>query len=73
MIETITMRKQLPNVEGNWLYKDTEFIRLFSKCVYLPDGAEPWAECTDEAKQQWEAEHPQPEPEPEPKQEQSHE
>lgn len=69
MIETITMRRQTPSVEGNWLYKDQMNERIFSKEIYLPDGTEPWAECTDEEKIKWEEEHPQPEP-PEPEEQQ---
>ena len=56
------MRKQTPEIEGDWLYKDENDIRMFSQEVYLPDGAALWSECTNEEKEQWEAEHPINEP-----------
>lgn len=64
MITSVTMSKQTPSVEDNWLYQDDKNDnRTFSKCVYLPDGAEPWAECSEAEKQAWEEAHPIPEPE----------
>lgn len=52
--------------DGNWLYQDqSENYRYFTKEIYLPDDAEPWAECTNEEKEQWEEEHRPPQPEPE--------
>ena len=51
--------------EGKWLYKDQgEDNRYFTKVVYLGKEEEPWPECTDEEKHEWEDEH-RPEPEPE--------
>lgn len=62
MITTITMRKQTPEIKGNWLYKDENGQRLFREVVYLPDNAPLWGECTNDEKEQWEREHPEPEP-----------
>ena len=60
------VRKQVPSQPDNWLYLDlSEDDRAFSKVVYLGVNAEPWAECTNAEKEQWEEEH-KPEPEPEP-------
>lgn len=51
--------------EGKWLYQDRgENERYFTDMVYLGKDAEPWTECTNEEKEEWEREHPQPEPEP---------
>lgn len=53
--------------EGKWLYQDQdENIRTFTTIVLLGKDAEPWAECTNEEKEQWEEEHRPPQPEPEP-------
>ena len=57
------MRKQEPITPENWLYRDlSEDNRVFSKVVYLGKNDTEWDECTNEAKLQWEAEHPVPEP-----------
>lgn len=59
------IRKQEPSSPDNWLHDDAQdYTRIFSKLVYLGKDAEPWAECTNEGKEEWEREHPQPEPEP---------
>lgn len=60
---------QTPNIEGNWLYCNMEDgSRYFGKIVYLGkdiDGndMQPYLECTNKEKEQWEEEH-NPEPEP---------
>ena len=61
------IRKQKPSKPENWLHDNAQdYTRIFSKLVYLGKDAEPWAECTNEEKEEWEREHPQPEtPEPE--------
>lgn len=53
--------------EGKWLYKDQdENCRYFTTVVYLGKDEEPWEECTDEEKREWEEDHkPEHEPEPE--------
>lgn len=56
------MKVQRPQNEQDWLYKDVNDDRWFTKEVVLNDNAEPWAECTNEEKEQWEHDHPQPEP-----------
>lgn len=50
--------------EGMWLYRDTDFERIFTKGAYIPNGEQDLPDCTTEEKEQWEREHPQPEPEP---------
>ena len=62
MIEVFTTKKQTPDKEDNWLYKDEAERRIFCKLVYLPDNTPLWAECTNEEKEEWEKEH-KPEPE----------
>ncbi len=54
---------QRPTTETNWLYEDREDDRYFTKIVCLPDGSEPWAECTNEEKEAWEEAHKPAEPE----------
>ena len=57
-------RKQIPSVPDNWLHNNAQDdTRIFSKLVYLGKDAEPWAECTNEEKEAWEALNPPPEPE----------
>lgn len=57
------IRKQEPSRPENWLHDNAQdYTRIFSKLVYLGIDAEPWAECTNEEKEEWESEHPQPEP-----------
>lgn len=48
------MIPQKPTKDTNWLYKDCGDERLFSQEIYLPDDAEPWSECTEEEKEQYE-------------------
>lgn len=65
IIEHDGLRTQVPDVEGNWLYIDfSENDRQFYKSIDLGKTQEPFPECTDEEKKQWEEEH---KPEPEPK------
>lgn len=57
------LRPQTPSNPDNWLHDGApDWQRIFSKLVYLGKDAEPWAECTNEEKEQWEREHPAPEP-----------
>lgn len=57
------LRPQTPSVPENWLHDGgPDWQRIFRKLVYLGKDAEPWAECTNEEKEEWEREHPQPEP-----------
>ena len=42
--------------EGCWLYQDQgDGFRYFTKKVLLGTNAEPWAECTNEEKEEYEA------------------
>ena len=74
MIEelSVVLRKQTPNPPNEWLYETTVIDgglvkRNFVPFAYLGKNAEPWPECTDEEKVQWEEDHkPEPEPEPTP-------
>jgi hypothetical protein len=60
---------QTPTPPNEWLYRDiTDTYRHFTDKVYLADNDEPWLECTNDEKEQWEKDHPEPEPEPEPEQ-----
>lgn len=56
----MTLRKLVPDVAGNWLYKDEGENRIFSQSVYLGKDADPaeWQECTHAEKKEWEAAHP---------------
>ena len=53
--------------DGKWLYQDRgENDKYFTTIVYLGKDEDPWAECTNEEKEQWIEEHkPEQEPEPE--------
>lgn len=66
----MTQTINLYAADGCWLYKDEQDpnVRDFLKSVTIPSAEclPYWHECTDEEKQQWEAEHPQPSPEPGP-------
>lgn len=52
---------------GKWLYQDRrENDRYFTDMVLLGKHEEPWSECTQAEREQWEEEHkPEQEPEPE--------
>ena len=54
--------------DGKWLYQDRgENDRYFTTIVYLGKDEEPWKECTQAEREQWEEEHkPEQEQEPEP-------
>lgn len=72
MIEEITLTKrvQTPTPPNEWCYQDQgENFRYFTKRVLLGKDAEPWHECTEQERQDWQAAwdeaHPAPEPEPE--------
>jgi len=53
--------RQYPSITTNWLYKDTGQMRLFSKDILYPEGVEPWSECSNEEKIEWERQHLPPE------------
>lgn len=54
----MTKRVQTPTPPNEWCYQDQgENFRYFTKKVILGANAEPWAECTEEEKVQWEEEH----------------
>lgn len=60
-IKNMEERKQIPSTPDNWLHNNAQdWQRIFSKLVYLGKDAEPWQECTDAEKEQWEADHPEP-------------
>lgn len=41
--------------EGKWLYQDqSENYRYFTNVVLLGNGEEPWPECTEQERQEWE-------------------
>lgn len=54
MIEEIILRKQTPTAPNEWLYEDNQDGRFFCKEVYLGKHAEPWHECTDSQKEEYE-------------------
>jgi len=54
---------QYPTPPNEWLYKDENENRLFSDYVIRPTDSEPWNECTNADKEEWEKSHPQPQPE----------
>jgi len=63
--KNINGRIQRPSDGYDWLYEDRGVNdRYFTTIVFLADGADPWPECTDAEKQQWEEEH-KPEQQPE--------
>jgi len=50
--------KQIPTPPNDWLYKDiSENERWFSDEICRPKDSEPWLECTNSEKEQWESEH----------------
>ena len=66
MITEFTTRVQTPDEGFDWLYKDQEGEpRMFRHEVGLPPEAEPWGQCTDAERQEWEEAHQEQEPEPE--------
>nr|DAQ26900.1 MAG TPA: hypothetical protein [Caudoviricetes sp.] len=53
----VTLRKQIA-ADGQWLYEDQpQDNRVFAKEVYLGATTEPWAECTDAERTEWEEAH----------------
>lgn len=63
----IRMIEQRPTEGYDWLYEDRgENNRYFTDVVYRPEGTNPWPECTQAEREQWEEEHRPPQPEPEP-------
>lgn len=55
---TLTKRVQTPTPPNEWCYQDQgEDFRYFTKRVLLGKNEQPWAECTDEEKVQWEEAH----------------
>lgn len=60
----MALRIQRPTPPNEWLYEDRgENNRYFTKVVFLGKHAEPWAECTNEEKEQWEHDHQPEQPE----------
>ena len=60
----MALRIQRPTPPNEWLYEDRgENNRYFTKVVLLGKHAEPWAECTNEEKEQWEHDHQPEQPE----------
>ena len=56
------IRKQTTIKPDNWLHDGAQdWKRVFSKLIYLGKDAEPWAECTNEEKEEFERIHPAPE------------
>ena len=56
------IRKQEPSKTDNWLHDGAQdWKRVFSKLVYLGKDAEPWAECTQAEREEFERIHPTPE------------
>ena len=54
----MTKRVQTPTPPNEWCYQDQgEDFRYFTKRVLLGKNEQPWAECTDEEKVQWEEAH----------------
>lgn len=52
--------EQKPIEPNEWLYEDeSENVRNFWKVMSIPNGGEKLKECTNEEKEQWEAEHKQ--------------
>ena len=67
MITEFTTRVQTPDEGFDWLYKDqADEPRMFRHEVGLPPEAEPWGQCTDKEKREWEDAHKPEEPEPDP-------
>lgn len=53
-------RKEIAD-EGKWLHDGKpDWTRYFTDSVYLGKDTEPWAECTNEAMEQWKKDHPEP-------------
>lgn len=73
IIERDGLRTQVPDVESNWLYIDfSEDNRQFYKSIDLGKTQEPFPECTDEKKREYEEDHKlEPEPQTEESVEQS--
>jgi hypothetical protein len=63
IIEHDGLRTQIPDVDGNWLYIDfSDDDRQFYKSIDLGKTQEPFPECSQAEREQWEEEHkPQPE------------
>ena len=63
MIEemSVVLRKQTPTPPNEWVYEEYEeygrVVRNFKPFVYLGKNADPWPECTDQEKKDWEDEH----------------
>ena len=59
----MALRIQRPTEGYDWLYQDRgENDRYFTDVVYLGKHENPWHECTQAEREEWEREHPQPEP-----------
>lgn len=54
----IKMIEQRPSDGMDWLYEYRgENDRYFTDVVYRPEGTEPWAECTQAEREEWEEAH----------------
>ena len=54
--------RQYPIPPNTWLHDGAEdYTRFFTDYIIRPESTEPWAECTDEKRQEWEKNHPYPE------------
>ena len=52
---TLTKRVQTPTPPNEWCYQDQgENFRYFTKRVLLGKNEQPWAECTDSQKEEYE-------------------
>lgn len=59
----MALRIQRPTEGYDWLYQDRgENDRYFTDIVYLGKHENPWPECTQAEREEWEEEHPAPEP-----------
>lgn len=67
--ETVTLRKQTPEAPNEWLYEvveeNGEEKREFKPFVYLGKNAEPWPECTEQERQDWQTAWDEAHPDPE--------
>lgn len=58
----IKMIQQRPTEGYDWLYEDRDlnkesYYRYFTTLVIRPEGTEPWLECTDAEKLDYESKH----------------
>ena len=54
----MALRIQRPTEGYDWLYQDRgENDRYFTDIVYLGKHEEPWSECTESQKEEWEKQY----------------